>query len=174
MDLQRGEAVLSRLEKETENVAAVGALGKQIETVRSELNDALSNVGSLAEQLSQTNSTLVESAEAIQHRLASLQDELARLSREIDERVRTQIDRATTHYETVLRAELRSVVDRIELNLRDEKQAIDEATKKVLSSTKHQLTAQGATQRRQFLWTLVMLVVIAVAAVASINYLGIR
>lgn len=172
MDLQRGEAVLSRLEKEAANVAAVGELSGQLRAVRAEMDDTISNIRSLTEELGETNSTLCRSVEAIQSRLTSLQDELTRLSRDIDERVRTQIERATTHYETVLRSELRSVADRVELNLREEKQIIEAAADKIISSTKQQLVEQRVTQRRYFLWTLAILVIVAVAAVAASNFLG--
>ena len=110
MDLQRGEAVLDRLEKEAANVAAVGALKKDFESLGARLVATVSSVEALDVKLADANSELLSTAESVRAALKELQQELDTLSRSIEARVRAQIHDATTQYEGLVRSEVRSGV----------------------------------------------------------------
>lgn len=172
MDLQRGEAVLDRLEKEAANVAAVGALKKDFESLGARLVATVSSVEALDVKLADANSELLSTAESVRAALKELQQELDTLSRSIEARVRAQIHDATTQYEGLVRSEVRSIADRIDLNQREFKQLVDTLSSASKNNAESVAADIQASQRRYFKIVLVVLVISVLALgglIAALN-----
>ena len=171
MDLHRGERVLSQLEKEAANVAAVGALRQDLEALQSTLNDAAGSLETLRGQLDQTNTSLKETSDSIRQTLRGLENEFDKIAKDIDERVRTQINSATTQYGTLLRGEIQAVVDRVDLNHREEKQLLEQGLINLSATIEATTTKLEKKQRHRFKWLIAVILVSAISVAGSVMFM---
>lgn len=150
MDLKNAETALARLEHESAHIETVGVMRRELGELSARLSEVVQSAEGIKSQLDNANAALLGTADSVQAKLKELQGELDGFLRQIDERMRTQINSATTQYETLVRTEVRSIVDRIELNQRELKQILEQTGSSVDKKIDDACSSLQSRQRNGF------------------------
>ena len=228
MDLKRGELALTRLEKEAANLAAVGALRQDLETLGSTLTETAVSLGAVSEKLNEASTSYKHATASVRNTLAELEtrldelesgieervkqqidaamtqyttllssevstvasdiedrvtkrinaattqystllrSEVRNVGRDVEERVRNQVNSATTQYGSLLRAEVQAIVDRMDLNQRDEKQFLEQSLTNLAATLEAKSTQLEAKHQSRFKWLFFAMVISAFSVAISV------